>query len=115
MIISEPIFIIYFSVADLLNLRVWHSSSVVADLLVSNGTIYTSDASLPFADSMAIRNGRILRIGNYSFVKVTLTLILVFIYLCSANWQLSSVVLTFVGIVHNFTCAYILSLNPRNV
>ncbi|KAM7472624.1 hypothetical protein LguiA_010807 [Lonicera macranthoides] len=54
---------------DLLNLRIWYSSSVVADLLVSNGTIYTSDASLPFADSMAVRNGRILRIGNYSFVK----------------------------------------------
>ncbi|KAL7593708.1 protein LONG AFTER FAR-RED 3 [Lactuca sativa] len=40
-----------------------------ADLLVTNGTIYTSDSSLPFANSMAIRDGRIIRIGNYSFVR----------------------------------------------
>ncbi|KAA8519102.1 hypothetical protein F0562_013358 [Nyssa sinensis] len=53
----------------LLNLRTSSSSSVVADLLVTNGFIYTSDASLPFADSMAVRNGRILRIGNYSSVQ----------------------------------------------
>ncbi|KAL4563562.1 hypothetical protein LXL04_027605 [Taraxacum kok-saghyz] len=45
------------------------SSGITADLLVTNGTIYTSDSSLPFADSMAIRDGRILRIGNYSFVQ----------------------------------------------
>ncbi|KAF3676715.1 Type I inositol-1,4,5-trisphosphate 5-phosphatase CVP2 [Capsicum annuum] len=38
-------------------------------LLVTNGTIYTSDDTLPFADSMAIRNGRILRVGSYSFTK----------------------------------------------
>ncbi|KAG8363710.1 hypothetical protein BUALT_Bualt19G0050700 [Buddleja alternifolia] len=36
------------------------------DLLVMNGSIYTSDAALPFADSMAIRDGRILHLGNYS-------------------------------------------------
>ena len=36
--------------------------------------IYTSDKSLPFADSMAIRNGRILRLGNSSFVQVLLLL-----------------------------------------
>uniref|UniRef100_A0A5B7BBP1 Amidohydrolase 3 domain-containing protein n=1 Tax=Davidia involucrata TaxID=16924 RepID=A0A5B7BBP1_DAVIN len=53
----------------LLNLRTSSSPSVVADLLVTNGIIYTSDASLPFADSMAVRNGRILRIGNYSSVQ----------------------------------------------
>ncbi|KAK6781863.1 hypothetical protein RDI58_019659 [Solanum bulbocastanum] len=50
----------------------WRSSSFlseVADLLVTNGTIYTSDEALPFADSMAIRNGRILRVGNYSSIK----------------------------------------------
>ncbi|XP_073139159.1 protein LONG AFTER FAR-RED 3 isoform X2 [Henckelia pumila] len=41
----------------------------VADLLITNGTIYTSDVLLPFADSMAIVNGRILRTGNYSSVK----------------------------------------------
>ncbi|XP_022883530.1 uncharacterized protein LOC111400348 [Olea europaea var. sylvestris] len=42
---------------------------VVADLLVTNGTIYTSNVNLPFADSMAVRNGRILRIGNYSSMQ----------------------------------------------
>ncbi|XP_075109582.1 protein LONG AFTER FAR-RED 3 isoform X2 [Nicotiana tabacum] len=45
------------------------SSSEVADLVVTNGTIYTSDDSLPFADSMAISNSRILRVGNYSSIK----------------------------------------------
>ncbi|KAG2668889.1 hypothetical protein I3843_14G009800 [Carya illinoinensis] len=44
-------------------------SSPVADLVLRNAVIFTSDESLPFADSMAVRNGRILRIGNYSFVK----------------------------------------------
>lgn len=34
-----------------------------------NATIYTSDPSLPFADAMAVRNGRILRVGNYSSVQ----------------------------------------------
>ncbi|KAL8192271.1 hypothetical protein R6Q57_027938 [Mikania cordata] len=45
------------------------SSKIAADLLVTNGTIYTSDSSLLFADSMAVRDGRIFRIGNYSFVQ----------------------------------------------
>ncbi|XP_056164821.1 protein LONG AFTER FAR-RED 3 isoform X2 [Syzygium oleosum] len=44
-------------------------SSPVADLIVWNGTIYTSDESLPFADSMAVRSGRILRVGSYSSLK----------------------------------------------
>ncbi|KAK9283232.1 hypothetical protein L1049_011468 [Liquidambar formosana] len=55
-----------------LNLKLppsWSSSSTVADLLVRNAIIYTSDASLPFADSMAVRNGRIVGVGNYSSVK----------------------------------------------
>ncbi|KAL0387844.1 UNVERIFIED_CONTAM: protein LONG AFTER FAR-RED 3 [Sesamum radiatum] len=42
----------------------------VADLVVVNGTIYTSDAAFPFADSMAIRGGRILRVGNSSSMQV---------------------------------------------
>ncbi|KAL2478216.1 Amidohydrolase family [Forsythia ovata] len=42
---------------------------VLADLLVTNGTIYTSNVTLPFADAMAIRNGRIFRIGNYSSMQ----------------------------------------------
>lgn len=42
-----------------------------ADLVVKNGVIFTSEASMPFADSMAIRNGRILRVGNYSSIQVS--------------------------------------------
>ncbi|KAH6819713.1 Amidohydrolase family [Perilla frutescens var. frutescens] len=40
-----------------------------ADFVVMNGTIYTSDAALPYADSMAIRGSRIVRVGNYSSVQ----------------------------------------------
>ncbi|KAK4746232.1 hypothetical protein SAY87_012544 [Trapa incisa] len=40
--------------------------SPLADLLVKNATIYTSDDSLLYADSMAIRSGRILRVGSYA-------------------------------------------------
>ncbi|TKY68292.1 putative amidohydrolase YtcJ [Spatholobus suberectus] len=49
----------------------WKSplSQSVADLVLRNGVIYTSDDSLPFADSMAVANGRVLRVGNHSFVK----------------------------------------------
>ncbi|KAL3814746.1 hypothetical protein ACJIZ3_016014 [Penstemon smallii] len=49
--------------------QLWLHGEEVADLLVMNATIYTSDAILPFADSMAIRSGRIIRIGNYSSVQ----------------------------------------------
>ncbi|TKY68297.1 Exoenzymes regulatory protein AepA [Spatholobus suberectus] len=44
-------------------------SNAVADLVLRNGVIYTSDDSLPFADSMAVANGRVLRVGSHSFVK----------------------------------------------
>lgn len=43
---------------------------LVADLIIRNGVIYTSDDSLPFANSMAVANGKVLRIGNNSFVQV---------------------------------------------
>ncbi|XP_058196390.1 protein LONG AFTER FAR-RED 3 isoform X3 [Rhododendron vialii] len=45
------------------------SSPSVADLFVTNGFIYTSDSSLPVADSMAIRAGRVLRVGNHSSLQ----------------------------------------------
>ncbi|XVE68328.1 hypothetical protein DITRI_Ditri09bG0058800 [Diplodiscus trichospermus] len=45
------------------------STKLAADLIVKNGVIFTSDPSLPFADSMAIRDGRILRLGNYSSLQ----------------------------------------------
>ncbi|CAH9058318.1 unnamed protein product [Cuscuta europaea] len=48
------------------NLRTY---SHFADLVVRNATIYTSDETLPFADSMAIRGGRILRVGTYSSIQ----------------------------------------------
>ncbi|TKY49710.1 putative amidohydrolase YtcJ [Spatholobus suberectus] len=41
----------------------------VADLILTNGVIYTSDDSLPFAHSMAVGNGRVLRLGNHSYVQ----------------------------------------------
>ncbi|KAG5113469.1 hypothetical protein JHK82_036738 [Glycine max] len=49
----------------------WKSqlSQPVADLVLRNGVIYTSDDSLPFADSMAVANGRVLCVGNRSFVQ----------------------------------------------
>ncbi|MCL7045751.1 hypothetical protein MKW94_012245, partial [Papaver nudicaule] len=45
------------------------SSSEVADLVITNAVIYTSDSSLPFAQAMAIRHGRIIRIGTHSSVQ----------------------------------------------
>ncbi|KAK7364587.1 hypothetical protein VNO80_13324 [Phaseolus coccineus] len=39
-------------------------------LVLRNGVIYTNEDSLPFAESMAVANGRVLRAGNHSFVKV---------------------------------------------
>ncbi|XP_027343875.1 protein LONG AFTER FAR-RED 3-like [Abrus precatorius] len=45
------------------------SYTQVADLILTNGVIYTSEDTLPFAHSMAVANGRVLRLGNYSFVQ----------------------------------------------
>ncbi|XP_061351379.1 protein LONG AFTER FAR-RED 3 isoform X2 [Gastrolobium bilobum] len=49
----------------------WKSplSHPVADLVLRNGVIYTSDEHVPFAESMAVANGRVLRVGNHSFVQ----------------------------------------------
>ncbi|KAJ1413520.1 Metal-dependent hydrolase, composite domain superfamily [Sesbania bispinosa] len=49
----------------------WKSplSHPVADLVLRNGVMYTSDDTLPFAESMAVANGRVLRLGNHSFVQ----------------------------------------------
>uniref|UniRef100_A0A2P2KGP9 Uncharacterized protein LOC101501162 isoform X5 n=1 Tax=Rhizophora mucronata TaxID=61149 RepID=A0A2P2KGP9_RHIMU len=58
-----------------LNVGLWKLASskssreVKADLIIKNGVIFTSDASLPFADSMAVAGGWILRVGNYSSVQ----------------------------------------------
>ncbi|XP_042514955.1 protein LONG AFTER FAR-RED 3 isoform X1 [Macadamia integrifolia] len=55
----------------IVNTKWWSTlkSPLVADLVVKNGTIYTSDSSLPFAEAMAIRHGKILRVGSYSSLQ----------------------------------------------
>lgn len=63
---------------------------VVADLIIRNGVIYTSDDSLPFAHSMAVANGRVLRIGNHSFVQVHFTSLAYFLkrVLLATQWHM---------------------------
>lgn len=45
------------------------TTNLEADLIVTNGVIFTGDDSLLFADSMAIKSGRIVSVGNYSAVQ----------------------------------------------
>ncbi|XP_011020404.1 PREDICTED: uncharacterized protein LOC105122806 isoform X1 [Populus euphratica] len=52
-----------------LGLKRLSTKKLAADLIVKNAVIFTSDASMPVADSMAIQNGRILRVGNYSSLQ----------------------------------------------
>ncbi|KAH9698539.1 protein LONG AFTER FAR-RED 3 [Citrus sinensis] len=52
----------------LLKLTPATTTNLEADLVVTNGVIFTGDDSLLFADSMAIKNGRIVSVGNYSAV-----------------------------------------------
>ncbi|XP_062231383.1 protein LONG AFTER FAR-RED 3-like isoform X2 [Phragmites australis] len=41
-----------------------------ADMILANATIYTADdPARPFADAMAVRGGRVLRVGTYDSVK----------------------------------------------
>lgn len=51
-----------------------------------NATIYTSDASLPFAEAMAVRNGRILGVGNYSTIQVSFALSSFLLLLCMPSF-----------------------------
>ncbi|KAJ0978780.1 hypothetical protein J5N97_014254 [Dioscorea zingiberensis] len=53
-----------------LNIRWRWDEASAADMVVMNATIYTSDPSLPFVEAFAVRNGRILRVGNYSSMKM---------------------------------------------
>lgn len=41
----------------------------VADMILANATIYTADPAMPFAEAMAVRAGRVLRVGGYYSVK----------------------------------------------
>ncbi|CAK7336519.1 unnamed protein product [Dovyalis caffra] len=52
-----------------LGLKRLSTKKLVADLIVKNGVIFTGDSSLHVADSMAVQNGRILRVGNYSSLQ----------------------------------------------
>ncbi|KAK6233558.1 hypothetical protein QUC31_005964 [Theobroma cacao] len=66
--------ILFFHLLDSNYWLKWRASLVpspklAVDLIVKNGVIFTSDPSFPFADSMAIRDGRILRVGNYSSLQ----------------------------------------------
>ncbi|CAJ1978047.1 unnamed protein product [Sphenostylis stenocarpa] len=58
-----------FTIPDFWPWKSQLSHHPVADLVLRNGVIYTSDDSLPFAESLAVANGRVLRVGNHSFVK----------------------------------------------
>ncbi|XP_057524978.1 protein LONG AFTER FAR-RED 3 isoform X1 [Amaranthus tricolor] len=66
---SLLVFILSIFLLPFLRLSNTSMEADFADLLVTNAFIYTSDPSLPFADSMAVKNGRILRLGNYSSFK----------------------------------------------
>ncbi|KAL6616713.1 hypothetical protein ACP70R_038983 [Stipagrostis hirtigluma subsp. patula] len=47
----------------------WTPRGRFADMILANATIYTADAARPFADAMAVRAGRVLRVGTYDAVK----------------------------------------------
>lgn len=55
--------------SNFLNLSPKKSVLQLADFIVTNGTIFTADDSLPFAEAMAIRDSRMIGVGNYSFIK----------------------------------------------
>lgn len=50
----------------------------VADMILANATIYTADPAMPFAEAMAVRAGRVLRVGGYYSVKVVFNSLLLF-------------------------------------
>ncbi|KAJ1287093.1 hypothetical protein BS78_03G403900 [Paspalum vaginatum] len=47
----------------------WTPRNRFADMVLANATIYTADPARPFADAMAVRDGRVLRVGTYQSVK----------------------------------------------
>ncbi|XP_065029057.1 protein LONG AFTER FAR-RED 3-like isoform X2 [Musa acuminata AAA Group] len=67
--VAAALFAIIVAPALRLTWSPWKWSRISADLVVMNATIYTSDPSLPFAQAMAVRGGRILRVGSYSSVE----------------------------------------------
>ncbi|PVH37493.1 hypothetical protein PAHAL_5G017200 [Panicum hallii] len=47
----------------------WTPRGRFADMILANATIYTADDARPFAGAMAVRAGRVLRVGAYESVK----------------------------------------------
>ncbi|KAK3166521.1 hypothetical protein QOZ80_1AG0046830 [Eleusine coracana subsp. coracana] len=47
----------------------WTPWGRFADMILANATIYTADPARPFANAMAVRAGRVLRVGTYESVK----------------------------------------------
>uniref|UniRef100_A0ACD5XKP2 Uncharacterized protein n=1 Tax=Avena sativa TaxID=4498 RepID=A0ACD5XKP2_AVESA len=47
----------------------WAPQDGFADMILANATIYTADPARPFAAAMAVRGGRLLRVGTYDSVK----------------------------------------------
>ncbi|CAM0885084.1 unnamed protein product [Alopecurus aequalis] len=47
----------------------WTPQGRFADMILANATIYTADPARPFAAAMAVRGGRVLRVGTYNSVK----------------------------------------------
>eukprot|EP00257_Ricinus_communis_P013515 XP_015570961.1 uncharacterized protein LOC8270879 isoform X2 [Ricinus communis] len=68
-VLALSIFLLQWSKFGITTTSFSSSRELTADLIVKNGVIFTSDDSLPFADSFAVQNGRILRVGNYSSLQ----------------------------------------------
>ncbi len=47
----------------------WAGKQVVADLILTNGRVYTVDAGQPWAEAVAISNGKILKVGKAAAVR----------------------------------------------
>ncbi|KAM3335927.1 hypothetical protein ACQJBY_030083 [Aegilops geniculata] len=47
----------------------WAPRGRFADMILANATIYTADPARPFAAAMAVRAGRVLRVGTYDSLK----------------------------------------------
>ncbi|XP_024520590.1 uncharacterized protein LOC9656200 isoform X2 [Selaginella moellendorffii] len=65
---SLGIVLLSLAVAVLLSWK--RNPGAPADFVITNCSIWTADQDVPWAESMAVRRGRILRVGSLSFVKV---------------------------------------------
>ncbi|EFJ38451.1 hypothetical protein SELMODRAFT_402380 [Selaginella moellendorffii] len=65
---SLGIVLLSLAVAALLSWK--RNPGAPADFVITNCSIWTADKDVPWAESMAVRRGRILRVGSLSLVKV---------------------------------------------